>query len=79
METVFLAVLPQYLGYGLSAIDLTEEAAEKTVKNRYHEIKRRCATGEFATMTWKRAKEYFGFVVNEVALGQSYFDEMPGE
>ena len=79
MKTVFLAILPQYLGYGLSAIDVTNSAAELAVRNRYYNVRRRCARGEFLTMPWKEAKEYFGFHTSEVTLGQSYFDEVPGE
>ena len=80
-QTLYLAVLHAFAGYGLSALADTEAKAERLVRARF--FKERQATHlkntEFETMTWKSAKEYFGFSSTSVEVGKSYFNEVPGE
>jgi hypothetical protein len=80
--SLFIGVLPQFAGQGISALAETAEEAEELVRDLYLQERDSMVhlqgTG-FDTMTWERAKEYFGFHSNSVEVGRAYFDETPGE
>lgn len=73
-----LAILPDYLYLGLSALAQTSKAAEKAVRLLYYKARKQSHGEEFQNMTWEEAKEGFGFHVNEVEVGKAYFSEEPG-
>ena len=78
VTTLHLAILPDYLGYGLSALAETSKAAEKAVRLLYYKARKQSHGAEFQSMTWEEAREGFGFHVNEVEVGKAYFNEEPG-
>ena len=63
-RTLHLGVLPEFAGYGISALAATVEESERLVRALF--LKERDAAAhlkgtEIETMTWEGAKEYFGF------------------
>jgi len=71
-KTIWIGVIPDIFGYGISVAEESEEACMKALKRAYREWKTGCY-GNQAT-NFKDSFENWGGRVKEVELGKKYFD-----
>ena len=72
---VWLGVIPEIAGIGISVISDTEKNAEKELKKAYYNIKRDWWYGQ-EYYTYKAALEYFGGTIKKVYFNEIYDDQL---
>jgi hypothetical protein len=71
MKYIWIGVIPDIFGYGISVASLTEAGAKKTLRKAYLE----CKKGRTDTETnFKQAFEDWGGYITEAELDKSYAD-----
>ena len=67
---IYIGLIPDVGGYGISVASLTEEEAMKTLKREYYDWKK----SRHIDKTFKEALEYYGGGVDKIELNKGYFD-----
>lgn len=72
---VWLAVIPEIAGIGISVISYTEKNAKKELKKAYYNIKKDWWNGQEYN-TYKGAFEYFGGSISKIYFNEIYDDQL---
>jgi len=70
MKEIWIARMPEYMGYGIAVISDSKEKAISVLKKDFYKTKKAC-NGEF---NFKQASDYFGLEVWQVELNKAYDD-----
>jgi hypothetical protein len=69
-KRIWIATIPEIFGYGLTVLDVTEEAALRALKAKFYEWKKQLPSQS----TFKSAFEDWGGRTEEIEIGKVYND-----
>jgi len=72
MKTVWIGIIPEIFGYGISVVELSEESCYKALKKEYREWKK---LQPDSSTNFDDSFEYYGGSVKEVQLGKCYYED----
>jgi hypothetical protein len=74
---LWYACLPNYLGYGLTAFGTSEDDAMKNLQKAYLAARPQ-SHGEFQTMSWPKARDYFDAHADSMEPGTAQWMDITG-
>ncbi len=69
---VWCGMIPEIFGYGLMMFEHSEDAARKSLKKYFYEMRKSFGSNT----TFARAMDYFGGSVIQVEMGKKYYDNI---